>query len=34
MSTSSAELERDTLERLREDFEAKGYRFLVEPGRD
>ena len=33
MSISAAKPERDTLERLREDFEAKGYEFLVEPSR-
>ena len=34
MSISAAEQQWDTLERLREDFEAKGYQFFVEPGRD
>lgn len=32
VSTNAAELARNTLERLREDFEAKGYQFLAEPG--
>lgn len=34
MSTSAAEMERDTLRRIREDFEARGYQFLAEPARD
>lgn len=31
VSTNASELERDTLQRLRADFEAKGYQFLVQP---
>ena len=34
MSTSSTESERTTLERLRDDFEAKGYQFVFEPQSD
>lgn len=34
MSTNPTDPERVTLERLREDFEAKGYQFVLEPHRD
>ena len=34
MSTGPMELERVTLEHLRTDFEAKGYRFVLQPTKD
>lgn len=34
MSTAAAEVERETLYRLRERFEAEGYRFILEPAKD